>query len=248
MNRPAGEQSTTGRRHPLKVVALVALGAVLTAGAVVGFRSLHWPIETVRIEGETRFTDRAALEAVVARHTRHGFFGTDLADLRRDIRELPWVRDAGLRRVWPDRVDVDIREHRAVARWHDDGLLSARGTVFRPETFDRPELPRLAGPETQAAAMLRRLRRYEVRLAPIADAIAGMEQDARRSWTLRLADGPLLRLGRERLDERLARVVAAWPQVVAGRHDRIRAIDLRYPNGFAVAWRESAAESPEGGA
>jgi cell division protein FtsQ len=45
-------------------------------------------------------------------------------------------------------------------------------------------------------------------------------------------------LGREQdgavMQERVARLVAAYPQLVAKLQDRIESIDLRYPNGMAL--------------
>jgi cell division protein FtsQ len=64
---------------------------------------------------------------------------------------------------------------------------------------------------------------------------------ARHAWQLRLASGLNLELGRdgpEPVEQRLARLVAAWPESL-GRLARSgapepRHIDLRYPNGFAL--------------
>jgi cell division septal protein FtsQ len=34
-----------------------------------------------------------------------------------------------------------------------------------------------------------------------------------------------------------------YPDTLAGRMDEVERIDLRYSNGFAVAWRESATDT-----
>lgn len=244
----ASEPHAAHARRPLVVVGGVLLAALAAAGAIVGLRSLEWPIEVVRIDGDIRNSDRDALRRVVSGHTRDGFFGTDLGALRRSLVELPWVRDAGLRRVWPHRLDVDIDEHRAAAVWNEDQLVSRAGVVFAPETFDDDGLPRLAGPDGTAEAMLARLRRFQVQLDGIGADIDRLRQDERRSWTAELADGIELRLGREQVDARLERLAAVWWPAVAGERARIRAVDLRYPNGFAIAWRSEADDTPEGGA
>lgn len=235
-------------RGTLRTVLAVAMAAVLAAGAVIWMRSLHWPIEVVRIDGQTRYVDTEELRGIVVRHARQGFFGIDLSALRADISDLPWVRRAALRRVWPDTLHVDVREHRPVARWNDDALVSDRGVVFRPATIEPDDLPALFGPPGQAAGMLATHARYESMLASLGLRIRMLRQDTRRSWQIELDEGPVLRLGREAVDERLERLIAVWPLALADRQARLRSVDLRYTNGFAVAWREESpgADSPEG--
>lgn len=242
------EQAPAGRRT-LPVVAGVLAAALAAAAAAWGWQQAHWPVDTVHIDGRVAYADRERMKAVIARHARAGFFALDLGALRRDLVALPWVRAASLRRVWPDTLRVDVREHEPAATWNGDALVSTRGAVFDPGATAIDGLPALSGPEGHGGAMLERLRAIARRLAPLDLAVAAVRQDARRSWRVQLANGVELHLGRDRVDARLARFVAVWPGVLAPEAGRIAAVDLRYPNGFAVAWREAGAtESPQGGA
>jgi len=56
----------------------------------------------------------------------------------------------------------------------------------------------------------------------------------RGAWRLKLDDGQLLELGRDQMDERLQRFVAAYPRTIAQLPAARLRIDLRYPNGFTV--------------
>lgn len=235
-------------RGPWFAVAAALAIAAAAVAAVLGLRSLEWPVEVVRIDGETRYSDRDELQRIVTRHVRDGFFGTDLTALREALIAMPWVRDASLRRVWPNRLDVAVREHTAAAVWNDAALVSSRGAVFRPDEFASDGLPRLHGPVGQAEAMLRRFADFQPRFDALGLELVRVEQDARRSWQLGLDDGLVLKLGREQIDARLDRFIAVWPAAIAGQREAIRRIDLRYPNGFAIAWRDDASEPAEGGA
>ena len=238
------------RGPALRLLGGVLAAAVLAAGTVWWWHTAHWPVDVVRIDGTVAHADRERLKAVVARHTRAGFFGMDLGALRRDLTALPWVRDAALRRVWPGTLRVTVREHDAAATWNGRALVSAGGTVFEPARIESGGLPELTGPAGHGPAMLERLRRFRQRLAPLGLGIAGLHQDQRRAWRLELANGVTLRLGREAISARLDRFVAVWPGVLAPEAARVEAVDLRYTNGFAVAWREGAAGDAvrEGGA
>ena len=241
----AGRGGTT-----LRALAGVLALALLLATAAWWLRSTQWPISVVRIDGEMAHTDPAAVERVVTRHTDGaGFFRLDLAALRADLEALPWLRAASLRRVWPDTLQVHVREHAPAARWNGQALISTAGTVFRPAALPGLALPELAGPEGHGADMLQRFHALERRLQPLGLAVRGLHQDARRAWRVELDNGVALRLGRGPIERRLDRFVAVWPAVLERRAARIDAVDLRYPNGFAVAWREGAGQpAREGGA
>lgn len=241
----AGRGGTT-----LRALAGVLALALLLAAAAWWLRGTEWPISVVRIDGDMAHTDPPAVERVVTRHTDGaGFFRLDLDALRADLEALPWLRAASLRRVWPDTLQVEVREHVAAARWNGQALISTAGTVFRPAALPGLDLPRLAGPEGHGATMLQRLQALDRRLQPLGLAVRGLHQDARRAWRVELDNGVALRLGRGALERRLDRFVAVWPAVLARQSGRIEAVDLRYPNGFAVAWREGAGQpAREGGA
>jgi cell division protein FtsQ len=52
-----------------------------------------------------------------------------------------------------------------------------------------------------------------------------------------LRDGPQLRLGADSIDLRLERALMALDELAGESGTEIAYLDLRYPNGFAVAWR-----------
>lgn len=247
----AGPVSTSGSTTLGTLAGLLALLLVLAA-AGWALRSAHWPISVVRIDGELARTGPEPVERIVSRHTAGaGFFSLDLAALRADLEQLPWLHTVSLRRIWPDTLDVEIDEHVAVARWNDAALISDEGTVFRPPQLPARELPELAGPEGQGSDMLQRLRELDHRLRPLDLAVRGLFQDERRAWRIELDNDIVLRLGRGDVDVRLQRFMAVWPVVLVRQSERIETVDLRYPNGFAVAWREETGEpgdAREGGA
>ncbi len=226
-----------GQGVPLWLAA-TACALVVAAAAVSTLRLWHWPIEIVRVDEPLEHTDAERLERELARHADTGFFALDLAALKRRVEKLPWVRAARLRRVWPNRLRLSIEEHVAAARWNGRALISDRGTVFAPSGADIEGLPRLSGPEGEAAGMLERLHAMQSQLGAIGPSIRGLHQDRRRSWRVELDNGVTLRLGQRALDDRLARFAAVWPATLAQRSQAIEAVDLRYSGGVAVAWRD----------
>lgn len=64
---------------------------------------------------------------------------------------------------------------------------------------------------------------------------AQLSLSPRHAWQLRLNNGMVLELGREDVQQRLARFVAVYPYSIAAIQSRVKFVDLRYRNGFAVS-------------
>lgn len=254
MGRHARGHSRRGRERPLRrrllgvleAVAVITV-AVLAWQAAAALRSAHyWPIRQVHVVGERAHLSTADIRQAMAPHVTEGFFTTDLSAIEAALEELPWTADAAVRRLWPDTLELRLRERDAVARWGKDGVLTTAGEVFYPRGAEIPqELPVLYGPDDSQRTLLARYRRMQRRLQTIGLGLRALVQDERRAWHLLLEGGIPLALGRGDPQARVARFIRAWPAVLAGRAEAVERIDLRYTNGFAVAWKPGAATEKE---
>ncbi len=230
-------------RSLLAIVFLVALAAAV-ASLLIHLNAR--PITSVRIAGEFVNVSRAELQQLMDEFLPSGFFELDVAAVRREAREIPWVRRISVRRIWPDSLHVAVVERVAVARWNGDALLEADGARFVVDKATmKGDYVDLYGPDGSEAMVLRR---YE-QLTPVAQAlntkITKVTLDRRGAWRLDLESGLILRLGQgDRLDQ-VAPYIAALPQILGERFGDAASIDLRYSNGFAVKWRQDA--TPEKG-
>jgi cell division protein FtsQ len=71
--------------------------------------------------------------------------------------------------------------------------------------------------------------------------LTGVRLSERGSWSLTLANGALLLLGHQRVDERLQRFLATFAQLSAAHPGGFQRVDLRYSNGFAILWAAASA-------
>jgi len=78
-------------------------------------------------------------------------------------------------------------------------------------------------------------------LAPVQLQVAGLTLTDRHAWSMLLDNGLVLTLGREEPEAKVARFAHAWSRTLAAEAGRIRRVDLRYTNGFAVEWSSRAA-------
>ncbi len=233
-------------------VGVVAVLLAVAMGLDAAARKLRdpalFPLRHVQIQGELRNLGREDIEALVAPYLGGGFFALDVTAVHRDFTTHPWVESAAVRRQWPDRLLVEVRERTAFAIWGNDGMVDIHGVRFHPRVVREPgPWPRLAGPEGHEARLVGMFRQATTALATVGLRPVELVRDPRRAWWMRLEGGLELHLGRERFERRLARFVDVYPAVLAPRAGEIAAVDMRYVNGFAVRWRTPpASDDPAG--
>lgn len=209
-----------------------ALAALVLAALLWGARQPAFALQRVVVVGALERTTAEQVHAVVARDVSGTFFTVDLARVRGGLEKLPWVRSVRLTRRWPAQLDIEFEEHRVLARWNDRALINVRGEVF-DAAWDGP-LPALSGPEGTEGEVAARFLAARAALAQ-----AGLEPEAvelsdRGAWRLRLAGGTRLELGRDSIERRLARFVAAYRGGLNRLSFEVEYVDLRYPHGLAV--------------
>jgi cell division protein FtsQ len=222
-------------------VLIIAASVALAWTAVIALQRLpFYPLREVQVLGELTQVQRSQIEGA-ARSVVHGnFFTVNIDAARNSFEKLPWVRRAEVRRQWPDRLELRIEEHVAVARWRGiDGeprLVNSYGEVFAG-SIDVP-LPLFSGPEGSSAEMLARYKEFESALAKIGLHPHVVALSAREAWQVRLDNGLLLDLGRDQaklpLAERVARFTEHYPNAIKRSQVQIVAVDMRYPNGFTL--------------
>ena len=201
------------------------------------------PIRQVRIEGEFRQLSTNALEGLVRDRVKGGFFNINVAAVRDALLNDPWVRDVSVHRVWPDSLLVFVTEQVAVARWGETGLLNKGGDLFVPDINTFPlDLPVLQGPEGMHALMLEKYFFLRGQLKSVAMPVATLKLDDRRAWMFESMDGLQVMLGREDFERRVTRFVKLVPESLGIKLGQAEKIDMRYPNGFAVRWRQGNVE------
>jgi len=210
------------------------------AANAAGFR-----IAAVSLTGPKEVSREEILTiAGVTGHASLLFLDADAARAR--LMANPWIADAAVLKLYPDRLQITVTERQAFALWQKDGrvsVIAVDGTVLEPFVEDRYlRLPLVVGrgAERQANDFLAVVDRYP----GIVSLLRASVLVADRRWNLRLTNGIDVRLPETNVEQALDRLVMLDREKKLLSRD-IVAVDLRLPDRVTVRLSDAAAQARE---
>ena len=204
----------------------------------VGFR-----IAAISLSGPKEVSREDVLTAAgVSGHASLLFLDADAA--RDRLMANPWIADAAVLKLYPDRLQITITERQAFALWQKDGrvsVIAADGTVLEPFVEDRYRaLPLVVGKgaERQGKDFLSIIDRYPTIRSMLRASILVAE----RRWNLHLDNGIDVRLPESDVEQALDRLVALDRDKKLLSRD-IVAVDLRLSDRVTVRLSDAAAQA-----
>ena len=192
-------------------------------------------VRSVDVVGEGRLDESAVRRAVGARPGDY-VFELDVAAAQKRVMSLPWVDRAVVRRLWPDRIVVQIVEKRPYALWQNGGelaLVDAGGEVIAAGAevarYSRAAtLPHVVGSDANVEAA-----ELDAALAAMPELAAAARVRVGNRWDLVMPDGPRVLLPESGVRE--AVLVLADLQGRTRVLDRaVAVVDLRLPDRIGV--------------
>jgi cell division protein FtsQ len=206
------------------------------AANAAGFR-----IASIALSGERHVSREEILSAAgITGTTSLLFFDVDAA--RDRLKTNPWIADATVLKLYPDRLQIGIKEREAYALWQQTGRVSViaqDGTVLEPYVDPRLlRLPLVVG--VGAAARAKQFLSLLDAHPELRDQVRASILIGERRWNLRLKNGLDIRLPENDIENALATLVARdRDKKLISR--AILAIDLRLPDRVTVELMDSAA-------
>jgi len=229
----------------LRVIHLIKMGLLITMVLFTIFLINHFrlsnyfPIRTVYIYGANHLSQQKVqeiLQPLVAK----GYFSIDVDYIRERLLQMSWVADIFVRRNWPDQIVVTVVEKKPIALWNKENLLSDAGELFNPPQLTFPhDIPLFHGPAGKHITMLQYFNNFNRILNPLHAKISYLELTPFLTWKLKLDNGITLQMGHKDILTRITHFVKVYPKIVGTRAKDVEYIDLRYPNGVAIRWKET---------
>lgn len=254
-------------RHPNALLSSLVVLPVLVGGFSFGERTAEardyagqslaymaanagFGVDAIRIEGlrDTREGDVLDYLAVTPTTSVLGF---DIDAARDRVLALPWVKEASVRRVYPDQLMVEIEEHAPFARMLQRGrvhLVTVEGEEITDEITDvHAGLPLVVGEGAPGEATA-----FFAHLAArphVLGSVVALERVGDRRWTLHMREDVQVHLPETGVDAALIRLEEMMRRE-AVLERAIAVIDLRLPDQLVVqltdAGVEAMAEDAEG--
>jgi len=203
------------------------------------------PIKTIQLSGSFQYINQQEVEAAVQQFIGEGFFSLDIRRVQKSLSDKAWTESISIRRVWPDRLKIEIVEKRPVARGDKNHLLSDKAVVYHAKTRAFADLPLVHTAAGNSGQMLHLYYRLASQFAELNEIVVSINKDGRGALDMQLANGLKIKLGRSDIDRKIARFVDIYRQLIQPRQAEIQQLDLRYSNGFAVAWKKEALQAQD---
>jgi cell division protein FtsQ len=211
-----------------------------TPGDIVA-RNIGFPIAAVTITGQSGLTETEILDASGI-GPKNSLAFLDVDTLRDRLRAIPLVQEASIRKLYPDRLVIEIVERQAYALWQQDGHISvvaADGTVIDTMRDGRfADLPFVVGNGANA-----RLSEYLALIAKAGDLKSKMRAGvlvSGRRWNLSTTTGVEVMLPEINPEAALVTLAALERDSRVLEKDVI-SLDLRIPDRLVARLSEEAA-------
>ncbi|CAM2812065.1 cell division protein FtsQ/DivIB [Vibrio ordalii] len=241
------DESRAVSRSPLiknHASGVVFLFVVLLLISSLVYSTLSWmwdeqrlPLSKIVLQGDLQYVSSLDVQRAFAQLDHIGtFMSQDINVLQSSVQAIPWVAHASIRKQWPDTIKVFLTEYRAVAIWNGNALLDGYGTVFNGDIGQlNGERVKLYGPQGTSQEVLNVWKRTNPKFQLLNLNISSLLLNDRRAWQIILDNGIRLELGKESLDERVARFISLYKNL-GNKTEQVSYIDLRYDTGAAIGW------------
>lgn len=198
----------------------------------------RFPINKVKITASYQHISHKELESVLSTFLKASFFSLSASKLQQSLNQIDWVDEVSLSRIWPDTLAIKISEKKPLALF-GQAMMTSDGRLFNHGVREGDSnLPKLNGPKEQMTEVLQVYQKLSKILAEYGLHMAALELRDNQAWDLMLVNGIKIQLGKKEIERRLRRFCKAYPSIIAEKAEQIASVDLRYPHGMAVQWKQ----------
>lgn len=171
------------------------------------------------------------------------FFSADLEQIHDEVTKLSWVESADVSRDWYRGVMVSVTPRKAIANFGSRQMIDASGQVFVP--VDRTQLMNthlvtLYGDEAEAADIMTQMNHINTWFEPLGISVKELSLTPRQTWIIGFNSGLRVIVDGENTEQKLYGLPKTLFWHYKDKLNQIQSVDLRYKNGFVIAWKSQA--------
>ncbi|EAT10944.1 FtsQ-type POTRA domain-containing protein [Bermanella marisrubri] len=214
------------------VSATVTAASLLLAVVLLITYVANKPVEQLQVVGNQSHITKVDIVNQLGELFPSGYLTLDVHEIEQTLLRHPLIAKASVKKIWPNVLSVALTEEVPVARWNGSHMLSEHGEVI-PISLSGLSLPSLRG---QASELVmehyllfnRWSKRHNLNLTELSKG-AG--------WLLSYDNGLTIRLDSNTAMKELEKLESVIDRF---QIERVSSIDMRYEQGFAVAWKHDS--------
>ncbi|MGR6873421.1 cell division protein FtsQ/DivIB [Pseudomonas sp. HK3] len=226
----------TGLLKPISIGVTVM--SILVAVVLLLLQTVNKHVIQLQVNENLEHVTKQMISEQIGQWFPDGYVTLDVNAIKNQLHSMVMVSQVSVEKVWPDTLKVDIEEERPVAIWNDRSMLSENGDIL-PVALKQLQLPKLNGGSQESKMVMQHFllfnrwgKRHQIELVGIKHSSAG--------WLLHYKTGLTIWLGSTTAMNGLQQLDRVIEQFDLARINRI---DMRYEQGFAVAWKDSIGQA-----
>ena len=189
-----------------------------------------------------------SLQEVMEQQQVSSFFTSDLQALRDITMGLAWVDQVSISRDWQRGIVIDALPKQAVANFGTERLVDAKGAVFVPadsRDLTQEQFATLQGEISQAPVIMQQMQQVNDWYTPLGMQVEDIILSPRMTWLIRFDNGLRVIVDNENTSQKLLNLSQLLGNQLSTRRDEMQSVDLRYKNGFTIAWNMTQGDESE---
>jgi len=209
----------------------VSLLSVVAAVVLLLLQLVNKNIEKLELVASFEHVSELQIKQQIRDVFPAGFVSLDVVEVQESLESLVMISSAQVEKIWPDRLKIVLIEEAPVAIWNDKNMLNEQGDIL-PIALKDLMLPSLKGDDSnmvmQHFLLFKRFAKlHQLNLMALDYSASG--------WLLEHDNGLKIRLDGSTAMQGLKTLETVMDQFQLAR---ISSIDMRYEQGFAVAWKQ----------
>lgn len=221
---------TTRWLKPISIGVTVA--SIMVAVVLLLLQTANKPVIKIEVVNKSEHVTKDLVATEIAPWFPEGYIYIDIVAIKDKLQELVMVSEVSVEKVWPDTLKIRIEEERPVAIWNGKSMLSEKGDIL-PLALRDLDLPKLKGADAESKLVMQHFLLFN-RWGKRHQLVLGGLQHSSAGWKLEYKNGLQIWLDNNKAMNGLQQLEHVINQFQLSQISRI---DMRYEQGFAVAWK-----------
>ena len=230
---------TLGKKTAYISIIIIIFIIVLIINDKISDTKIYFQISDIRLGQKSLNVNEAEIFKVAEKYLKNkSFFNINLDYLKNSIEKVAWVKNAYIRRSYPNEVIIFIEEYTPIAVWNNDSYISENGYIFSANKIEK-KLPKISSYSNRNIIIFEyfSLILDGIRKNKLNDKVLLIKENEIRSLTVLLESNIAIKFGSKNIEERIGIFFKAYKTLNTSDLKKIRYIDMRYSNGFSIGWK-----------